>query len=680
MPSRPTLQSTPRDTLRPHQPCLSICPLSAAWQLGVWIGTATIFASASKKPRKPGVLTTYIGSCIFTLSSLPTISRCFSAPDPFHLSHLSPFVPTTACQRVSAMTIPPAESAPGTCASSSISVSSAVKNMALPDAPPDVPTVPQWLPKTITPINPSKLADLLRGYNPTEREYLVKGFTEGFHIPHLEAPPTRTTRNHTSATDNPHVVDEKLKIELSQGRIAGPFQSKPIPHLVISPIGLVPKKDKGSFRLIHDLSFPKGSSVNDNIPQEFCSVHYETIDTVSTHILACGRGALVAKADIQDAFRICPIHPQSQFLLGFYWKGLYYVDRCLPMGASLSCQLFERFSTAIQWIMHHQYGARHVSHILDDFIMIGPPSSSACQEDLDSFHKLANQINLPLKHSKTCLPATTIQVHGLEVDTIALELRLPPEKLSKAHDMLVQASCRRKITLRNLQSLIGFLNFACKAVVPGRPFLRRLIDRTCGVKYPHHFVSLNAEARADIAAWLQFLTYYNGRTLLLDYRWRSSPDIQLFSDASGTIGFGAFLGHRWFAEPWPDHWLHMDISFKELFPIVIALLCWGHILANNCISFHTDNVSVVHMINSQTSHDPACMFLLRKLVITSMSRNILFKAIHVPGVSNSIADALSRLQLPKARNLAPWLGQDPTPLPEDFNPETIQLRPSWRHR
>ena len=183
----------------------------------------------------------------------------------------------------------------------------------------------------------------------------------------------------------------------------------------------------------------------------------------------------MAKADIQAAFRICPIHPQSQFLLGFHSKDKYYVDRCLPKGASISCQLFERVSSALQSIMQQKFAARHISHILDDFIMIGPAKFTSCQEDLDNSHLLARQINLPLKHTKT--PTTCIEVHGLEVDIIALELRLSSEKLNKAHKLLNQASRRRKLTLRSLQSLIGFLNVACKAVVPGRPFLRRLIDR-----------------------------------------------------------------------------------------------------------------------------------------------------------------------------------------------------------
>ena len=65
------------------------------------------------------------------------------------------------------------------------------------------------------------------------------------------------------ALDNPEAVDAKLQKELEVHRLAGPFQSPPLSPFLISPLGLVPKKVQGEFRLIHHLSFPTGFSVND---------------------------------------------------------------------------------------------------------------------------------------------------------------------------------------------------------------------------------------------------------------------------------------------------------------------------------------------------------------------------------------------------------------------------------
>ena len=60
---------------------------------------------------------------------------------------------------------------------------------------------------------------------------------------------------------------------------------------------------------------------------------------------------------------------------------------------------------------------------------------------------------------------------------------------------------KRRVTLRQLQLVIGLLNFACSVIVPGRAFLRRLIDLTIGLTKPYHHVRFNKEARADLAAW-----------------------------------------------------------------------------------------------------------------------------------------------------------------------------------
>jgi hypothetical protein len=75
-------------------------------------------------------------------------------------------------------------------------------------------------------------------------------------------------------------VNLKLKKEMSKLRISGPFYTPPFQNFVCSPLGLVPNKEHGQFRLNHDLSFPKGNSVNSCIPSEFTTVNYQNIETV----------------------------------------------------------------------------------------------------------------------------------------------------------------------------------------------------------------------------------------------------------------------------------------------------------------------------------------------------------------------------------------------------------------
>jgi hypothetical protein len=105
---------------------------------------------------------------------------------------------------------------------------------------------------------------------------------------------------------------------------------------------------------------------------------------------------------VEDAFRNIDIHPSDYHLLGFTWNGFYYYDKSLPMGASSSCQIFENYSCALQWIMETKYQVAGMSHILDDFLFVGPPKSDKCQQDLDKFLTLCSILEVPIKAEKNC--------------------------------------------------------------------------------------------------------------------------------------------------------------------------------------------------------------------------------------------------------------------------------------
>lgn len=96
------------------------------------------------------------------------------------------------------------------------------------------------------------------------------------------------------------------------------------------------------------------------------------------------------------------------------------------------------------------------------------------------------------------------------------------------------------------------MNFACLVVVPGRAFLRRLIDLTCNVHNPRHYIRLNAEARCDIRAWQDFIVSFIGKSIFLQEEWTASYKLNMFTDVSGSLGYAAVLGSQWFAVPWLD--------------------------------------------------------------------------------------------------------------------------------
>ena len=514
-----------------------------------------------------------------------------------------------------------------------------------------------------TPINPEKLKSELEGYDKQKLNFLVSGFTFGFRLGCIRNPSIHPPHNHKSTDEHPDIVEDYINTGLSRKRISGPFPHPPLLQFKTSPLGVVPKSEPNKFRIIHDLSFPAYNSVNSNIPKEYAEVCYDSIDTVLAMVRQFGKGSLMAKSDIKDAFRIVPVSPHDYHLLGFTWRDQFYYERCLPMGASSSCQIFERLSTALQWVMLNRWQAGGMSHILDDFFFIGPPNSHKCRNDLENFLALCGRINIPMNMEKTFGPVTRIIIYGIEVDSVDMVSRLPLDKLEKCRRLVRQCKNRKKVTLRDLQSLIGVLNFACLVVVPGRAFLRRLIDLTIGIMKPHYLIRFNKEVRADLAMWLHFLDNFNGKSVLFPEEWESSDVTRLFTDASGLLGFAAVFGDKWFAAAWTDSLFPMQIAVKELFPIVVALEIWGSEMANRKILFMSDNMAVVEVINKQSSKEKNLMHLLRRLVMVCLSHNILFKAKHIPGKYNMVADRLSRLQFQKAREVAPYLEQRATIIP-----------------
>lgn len=210
------------------------------------------------------------------------------------------------------------------------------------------------------------------------------------------------------------------------------------------------------------------------------------------------------------------------------------------------------------------------------------------------------------------------------------------------------------------------MNFACCIILPGRAFLRRLIDLTKGLTKPHHYIRLTKDSRADLAAWFMFIKNFNGKILFLDQIWHSSTKLHLFTDAAGSCGFGAIYKTHWFYGEWSEEMIDTTITFKELYPIVLAVELWGHLFQNSCIISHSDNQAVVCVINKQSSKESDVMLLIRRLVVACMLKNILMRAEHIPGNYNILPDLLSRFQIRQFQEIAPHMDKNPTIVPDNL--------------
>ena len=176
---------------------------------------------------------------------------------------------------------------------------------------------------------------------------------------------------------------------------------------------MVPKAHSlDQWRVIVDLSLPIDCSVSDGISPNLCSVVCSSVDDAVEEILRQGVGCQLIKIDLKNAYRIVPVHPDDQPLLGVSWNGSVYFDRALPFGLWSASKIFMAVSHAMSWVLYNR-GIRNLIHYLDDFLIF----SSQDQDQAWTLRQLAldtfEELNILVSMSKLEGPATVVTFLGI---------------------------------------------------------------------------------------------------------------------------------------------------------------------------------------------------------------------------------------------------------------------------
>ena len=164
--------------------------------------------------------------------------------------------------------------------------------------------------------NLNKFGHLLRNYHDNKIiEFLRYGWPAN-RLPQAPSPSV-TTQNHLSAREYPDAINQYIEKELRLGAMFGPFSTPPfVGHVAVNPLSTRDKKDSGKKRVIMDLSYPDGASVNDQIPKDSylglaTNLTYPTVDVLAERIAALGPNCLIFKRDLARAFRQVPLRPRG---------------------------------------------------------------------------------------------------------------------------------------------------------------------------------------------------------------------------------------------------------------------------------------------------------------------------------------------------------------------------------
>ena len=187
------------------------------------------------------------------------------------------------------------------------------------------------------------------------------------------------------------------------------------------------------------------------------------------------------------------------------------------------------------------------------------------------------------------------------IDTILRVVKVPEDKRADILRILTKMIMKRKATSLDLQVLAGNLNFLCKAVPAGKPFIQRVYKAFAGVPQCRH-INLKHDILADMRMWKSFLFQCKGWQPIISNAERSRSAVEVFADVAGKplLGWGAFYPAEgfWMYQKWDPVWFQEyqpSIDFLELYALLAGVVTWVPHLSNKTIIFRSDNTPTVHV-------------------------------------------------------------------------------------
>ena len=333
------------------------------------------------------------------------------------------------------------------------------------------------LQQVVTPVDVHQLEKLLieSKYDKMETEFLIKGFKQGFTLGYQGKTEVKMTAKNLKVTDKGHyaIIWNKVMKEVKLKCYAGPFTAPPFEHFIQSLIGLVPKDSGKDHKLIFHLSYPRNSglSVNANTPQELTTVKYPDFNKAVKLCMGEGVGCHISRSDMKSALR-------NLGILRKHWKYLilkaknpvdghyyFFVDKAMAFRASISCSHFQHFSNSVALIIKYCTGRDNLNYL--DNYLFAALIKLLCNAQVTEFLKVCELIKFPVSLEKTFWASMCMTFLGMLLDTVNQCVCIPLEKLQKARNMIQGVLTKRSknLTLKQLQSICGYLNFLCHCIV-----------------------------------------------------------------------------------------------------------------------------------------------------------------------------------------------------------------------
>ena len=546
--------------------------------------------------------------------------------------------------------------------------------------------------KIVTPINVDVFEDYLSHHpNPDFVQSVCTGLCEGFWPwadTHQRGYPDTHDANREPPDDllKLQFLRDQLATERSKDRFSESFGRDLLPGMYCMPIHAVPK-NKTDFRLVTDQSagdFSLNSMVHPTAIKGYPLDNLHHLGEVLLHLRHTNPDAefTLWKSDISEAYHLLPMHPTWQIKQINTIDGERYVDRCNAFGGRASGSSFIAFNSLVGWIAKNILGIDPIHTYVDDSsgcdlmddIVFYPPYQCNLPCSQCKLLMLWDKLGIPHKEKKK-IHGPLLPIIGITVDSRDLIFTLPDDAKQLLIDELTDwCTPGARFKLKRWQQLTGWINWVLNVFPHLRPALNNVYPKFNGKLNTFTCIWVNNAIRDDFRWAIDKLSNSNGVFLLLSVGWdMTDATVTIYCDACPEgMGFWDPATLKGFYSPTPDEWCKRFIFYFEALCVLSAI----HYIDLNFpfasrILIYTDNQNTVDMFNSYWC-SPDYNLILKAAIDIIIPHQHDLRVLHVPGVENGVADALSRCDFMRALDLAPGLTIDL------FTPYTWVLGPDER--
>ena len=448
----------------------------------------------------------------------------------------------------------------------------------------------------------------------------------GYHLefeslPYQSRLPKLPTFNEKEA----ELIELEINILVSKGAIS---EVCPCHNEFISNIFLVPKKT-GDFRPVINLK-PLNQFVE--------KIHFK-MENIHMALNSISPGDYMVSVDLKDAYFSIPIFQDHRKYLRFLWNSKRFEFTCLPFGYSLAPRVFTKIFKPV--MASFRFLGFRVTIFIDDILLVAS-SYEECLEHLSIIRRTLEALGFTVNVGKSQLiPVTEIHYLGFIINSLSMNLQLPPEKLQKIILACSQLLAQDGPSLRVVARVTGLIVSSLPAVNFLQLHYRSLeLCKTQVLSFSSDYdslLSLTSQARSDLHWVVDNISRFNGKSFK-----EPKIDVYIESDASLT-GWGALCDGQSTNGRWSPGELDYHINYLELLAGFHALQCFVSCRRSIHVRLALDNSTAVAYVNNMGgTKSPSLDSLSKSLWEWCIARDILVSAQHIPGKANVRADALSR--------------------------------------